>query len=414
MSQNTFAFVLGRERELALEELKAVFHRFDFCFDVTSVSGNVVFANVDKSEEDVAKLIEVLAGVVKIFQLIPGPNSTKTDLAKAIAECRPNKSGKTDFGISSYTRKLSQWGVNSLGLEVKKELKKAGINSRFVALRDSNELSSIVVLKNKLIDGGIEIGLFESGVGALIALNNPEEWGERDYGKPAGDRYSGMVPPKLARMLVNIATEENSLALKNENIEIKSVVIDPFCGSGNILIEALLLGYDVAGSDVSSKAVLDTKQNLEWLAGRFPDLASSIIDIEQIDATTNELLNWLSSKAESLKLKSFIITEPYLGQPKKFKPSLNSARGEYRKIKDIYIKFLQNIKKLSDANVLALSNLCLVFPLVETSDTNRFDLFEESVDEIKKLGYIDIRPPLIYGRDYQVVKRKIVFLGNKS
>ena len=31
-----------------------------------------------------------------------------------------------------------------------------------------------------------------------------EQWGARDYGRPSRDAVRGMLPPKLARMMVNL------------------------------------------------------------------------------------------------------------------------------------------------------------------------------------------------------------------
>ena len=193
----------------------------------------------------------------------------------------------------------------------------------------------------------------------------------------------------------------------------RCAVVDPFCGSGNILMEAAMLWCDVIGSDISEKAVSDTKKNLEWLKEKMLDSRSTNLGFFKEDATSSELINILNSKilpagrhGKNLDSNMVLVTEPYLGEPKKFMPSQSAAAGEYRKVKDTYINFLKNIKKL-DKKIEAV---CIVFPLIETTENKRYSLYWESVDEIKSLGYIEERPPLIYGRDYQVVKREIVFL----
>ena len=107
------------------------------------------------------------------------------------------------------------------------------------------------------------------------------------------------------------------------------------------------------------------------------------------------------------------MTEPYLGRPKKYKPTLREAQSEYAEIKKLYIKFLENLVQLTTDNCELTTVVCLVFPLVETSDNKRFSLYEECVDEIKKMGYTQSRNSFIYGREYQTVKRQIVFLNLK-
>jgi hypothetical protein len=72
---------------------------------------------------------------------------------------------------------------------------------------------------------------------------------------------------------------------------------------------------------------------------------------------------------------------------------------------------LNNLAKLLETKNYQLDTICLIFPRVESSDGGQVSLWSESVDEIKNLGYTLLRPPLVYGRDYQVVKREIIFLA---
>ena len=58
--------------------------------------------------------------------------------------------------------------------------------------------------------------------------------------------YPGSMSPKLARCMVN-------LSRVNEN----DLVLDPFCGTGGILIEAGLIGCKVAGSDINWKMKME-------------------------------------------------------------------------------------------------------------------------------------------------------------
>ena len=85
--------------------------------------------------------------------------------------------------------------------------------------------------------------------------------------------------------------------------------------------------------------------------------------------------------------------------------------SEARGSKIIDSRLRGNDKKNRDNKSMVL---CLVFPLIETLDKGRFSLCNESVDEIKKLGYTQIHSSFVYGRDYQVVKREIVLLQLKQ
>ncbi|MFA6963253.1 MAG: DNA methyltransferase [Patescibacteria group bacterium] len=403
-----YAFVLGRERDLCLTELYAVLVRFGFCFTVPSVYDNVAIINIENANEsDVASLIESLGGTMKIFRMIVPVDKQVKDRIISYITSSERSQKKFNYTISSYSRLFNYKSIFDLGLSIKKELKKE-LSLRFVEIREGKDASSILSLKNHFVDQGFEFGLFEADLGILIALTDAEEWGERDYDKPSGDKRSGMLPPKLARMMIN-------LALGSKKQEGKSLVIDPFCGSGNILIEALLLGADAMGSDVSEKAVNDSMNNIKWLVEN-PKYRDKItaknpkpkVHIDQADASNVDFAKLLSTF--DFRLSDYnsvaVVAEPFLGEPKKFKPSLNAVKGEYAKIQELYIDFLKNIRQSG----LPINSLVLIFPLVETLEGKLYSLFDASVDEIEKIGYSVLTKPLVYGREYQVVKREIVLL----
>jgi len=263
----------------------------------------------------------------------------------------------------------------------------------------------------------------------------------------------------LARMMINITLAATSNTqhptsnqfLTSNNQQPRTVnreqltsratlVVDPFCGSGNVLLEAMMLGLDAVGSDISEKAVKDSQANLKWLENKLSVTNDQLpinyqlpnFQVDKFDATSPSLIeNWSSTlrdepslqkpegsseprtagsdSNEKIKIENYhdiiVVSEPYLGEPKKFKPSMNAARGEYQKIKELYLNFFANFKTLKPGIVL-----CLVFPLVETLDGQHYSLYREIVDEIKKIGYTEFSKPRVYGRDYSVVKREIALL----
>jgi tRNA (guanine10-N2)-dimethyltransferase len=59
--------------------------------------------------------------------------------------------------------------------------------------------------------------------------------------------------PKLSRVMINL-----SMIRKNE------ILLDPFCGTGGILIEAGILGVKVIGNDIDKKLVKGCEENLKF------------------------------------------------------------------------------------------------------------------------------------------------------
>ena len=65
--------------------------------------------------------------------------------------------------------------------------------------------------------------------------------------------YPGSMSPKLARGMCDLSRVKEG-----------SVVLDPFCGTGGILIEAGIIGAKVIGIDIDEKMVDGTRKNLEF------------------------------------------------------------------------------------------------------------------------------------------------------
>lgn len=521
---NYFAFVLGREQKIALYELESVLRRFGVCFSILSLLENIAIIKMNAGFSDqisVVSLMQLLGGTVKIYEIsnIQYPISNEISnnqyqivQSQIVDKLLENKSnGTLNFGVSDYSGTFNERELKKLGIEIKKEARKTR-PVRFVE-GSGVELSSATSYHKIYKTGGEEFGIFDANlkfkiqnlklnlnsklkienflIGRLIATTNPDEWSDRDYGKPAGDKFSGMMPPKLARMMVNIVLGENrkskvrsqncnsklkigyfgiehSLKIENcpEGPELVEgqiddlndlVVFDPFCGSGNILMEALLLGCEVIGSDISEKAVEDTRANLHWLISnnQFPTTNeisnskfqsvchSELVEeshhhvsgsknevgrsnnstiqqynndsVFKADATKEELAEKLNmilpNKLTPNAYKLVIVTEPYLGKPKKVKVNRLQVLEETNKLKNIYLNFFKNITNLKPGTY-NLKTICFVFPLIETVDSGTISLYDECVDELRQMGYNTTRT-LRYGRDYQVVKRDIVLLTLK-
>jgi len=75
----------------------------------------------------------------------------------------------------------------------------------------------------------------------------------RRRGKNRPFFHPSALPPKLARCMVNLARPKADC-----------VVLDPFCGSGSILIEAGLIGCRVLGSDVKDLMVKGSLLNMRF------------------------------------------------------------------------------------------------------------------------------------------------------
>ena len=67
--------------------------------------------------------------------------------------------------------------------------------------------------------------------------------------------YSNALGLRMARALVNIAMKDNE----------EGILIDPCCGVGTVVIEALDLGIKVKGCEISKQIAYNARENVEFL-----------------------------------------------------------------------------------------------------------------------------------------------------
>ena len=81
--------------------------------------------------------------------------------------------------------------------------------------------------------------------------------------------HPSALSPKLARCMINLARVKQNVRL-----------VDPFCGTGSILIEAGLIGCEIIGSDVNPKMVRGSQKNLDFF--HIPNYTVLVADARQL------------------------------------------------------------------------------------------------------------------------------------
>lgn len=304
-----YFFVLGSNRKLSLSEVFALFPDKNWkVFDSVASFDS-------ESDLDAHQLISSLGGIIKIGEdfkefSLANRRALSEFVKKTIMSEAHKKSpeGKFNFGFSFYGSRKLPGDFFKLALAVKKDLKNLGFSSRIVTSKEQ-VLSSVVVEQNKLVDDGLELCFFVDKnkvfVGKTLAVQAFKELSKRDFGRPNRDDHSGMIPPKLAQIMINIARRDDSDYREK-------TILDPFCGSGTVLMEANLIGFkNIIGSDISEKAVSDSQKNIEWINDLLK-IEKKNIEIFQSDALL------LGGKIEKESI-DYIVCEPYLGPQRGFK-----------------------------------------------------------------------------------------------
>ncbi len=152
----------------------------------------------------------------------------KKNLKRIIKSTNWQKHYKKDFSITTHNTELNEIEIAGL---IWDKIKNPKVN--------------LLYAKSKFL-------FFQKGRKVYCGLQlweNGEDFNSRKAHKRPGFSPISMHP-KLARCLVNLSRAEKS-------------ILDPFCGTGGLLIEAGLMGIKPIGTDIDAKMLEKAKKNLE-------------------------------------------------------------------------------------------------------------------------------------------------------
>jgi tRNA G10 N-methylase Trm11 len=317
--------------------------------------------------------------------------------------------GKLHLGVSVFGLNVGPQRINASALTLKKVIKSAGKSVRVVPNK-ATELNAAQVIHNRLLgSSGWELVLVRDGNQTILAqttdIQDIDAYAARDQRRPKRDARVGMLPPKLAQIIVNIGSHGNN--------HYGSVVLDPFCGTGVILQEAALMEFDIYGSDLDDRMVQYSDENLMWLLNQpvcpvkrppetLQDETWRYFKLEQGDATSHQ---WQP-------MPNFIACETYLGRPFATEPKPDVLQQVVQDVDTIHRKFLQNVARQTNVGF----RMCIAVPAWKTR--NGFKHLKV-LDSLEELGYtrqsfVHARnEDLIYHRSEQIVGRELVVLIRK-
>lgn len=378
MSSSSLLFVFGRTPDLSFAELTALFPNAERIIREV--------AKVDLPEDiNPALLTNLLGGTVKIAGYLDTIESLDPQLVVPflISEAKP-----LTFGLSLYTQ--NQKLPRNLSRDIKGLLAEKGISSRYVT-DEEGVLSSVTVSKHSVFELILVQTPHGFMVGKTIAVQPFEEWNKRDYGRPFVDPKAGMLPPKVARMAVNLAVVSSQMTVDSKTL------LDPFCGMGTILAEALLSGWNIIGSDQSVESVDKAQKNIDWLKKVYPEVSPSA-NFFTGDATH------VSDRLEPESIDA-IVTEPFMGPAGGMGKNIkNIIKG----LEKLYIGSLRDWYKVLKPD----GRVVMAFPKYVL---NKHEYFVKKViDSCENLGYTIVAGPLEYSRPQAVVRREFYVLIKKG
>lgn len=391
--------ILGRQPALGLAELESLFG----VENIQPIGSEAAGLKIDAKSVSLARL----GGTQKVCQLLAYlPFTDWRQIEKHLLENVPKQlgflpEGKLKLGLSLHGLNVSLRQINASGLSLKKTIRATGRSVRVVP-NTAPALSTAQTIHNNLTGPlGMELVLIADGrqtaLAQVVAVQNIAAYGARDQARPMRDARVGMLPPKLAQIIINLAV--GKIKEQAEKNPYSSTILDPFCGTGVILQEAALMGYNVYGTDLESRMVEYSEVNLDWLAAKFK-VQSLKFKVTTADATS---FNWLNPSPV------FIATETYLGRPFSAEPNPQVLREVMQDVDTIHHKFLKNVAEQTNPGF----RMCVAVPAWKTG--NGFKRLK-LLDSLGEMGYtrqsfVHARDEdLIYHRPNQIVGRELAVL----
>ncbi|MGH7195673.1 MAG: TRM11 family SAM-dependent methyltransferase [Candidatus Saccharimonadales bacterium] len=422
--------VLGRQPALGLAELESLYGA-----SAVRPLGDCGLVDIDPC----LLAFDRLGGSIKFCKVLATLDASKwPDIIKFLCQVAPPQSekmpaGKMHLGLSLHGFNITSSKIMAGGLTIKKAIAKTGRSVRLVPNQEAS-LSSAQVIHNKLTsENGWELILVKDGrqtiVAQTIKVQDIAAYAARDRQRPKRDAKIGMLPPKLAQIIINLAAGELPAEKLQSICEIPAgaeiprpkfnqTILDPFCGTGVILQEARLMGYQIYGTDLEPRMIDYSRANLDWLAQNYK-LQTTNYKLEPADASNH---TWQ-------KPINCVASETYLGRPFTSKPSSQLLEKTASEVNLILKKFLKNIHGQLNSG----ARLCLAVPAWNlqpklgqpNAPTATFQFPYSNfrhlplIDQLENLGYNQIRfkhvpgSQLIYFRPGQLVARELLVLVRK-
>lgn len=287
-----------------------------------------------------------LAGVHKCAPLMARPESASEGLAPLVDFMASLAEDKSNVCLSGY-------GVDGDDYEelvgsLLDGLRGEGLRKIRLLRPRGDELLSEQVVSRQALDvvafpyhGGF-------GLGPTAWVPDSASMKQRGTLRPA-PHPDIALSPRLARTLVNLA-----------DLMPGQTVLDPFCGSGTILMEAHAKSLRCLGLDSRAARVQQARENMRWSSGVAGDRG---YDIRKGDA--RELSRLLrGTRADA------IVTEPLLLPKLDARPRTSTAKGMVDEAAEVYNDALAAMAGSVDPD----GRIVVVVPVVQTMDGDEVTL----------------------------------------
>jgi len=368
-----YLFLLGRNRKLSLAEMFSYLEKQNISIKSYINKEDILIFDLDKEIKS-NEIITELGGIIAIGRVLCKGNIKEVLNYINNEDIYLGEKIKFTYSILNFSDENS---LDKTTASVKNKFKQEKLKARYKSTEKTPKKIKLTDVNYFLFnDKDYFFGIFEG-------IYDPKEIEKRDMEKPIR-REELAISPKLAKILINLSQTKKG-----------EILLDPFCGIGVILQEALLQDINVIGVDINKNAINDAKKNLIWFENNY-----------NVNAKY-DLINEDSRKVKIGKVDG-IATEPSLGILLKKTPNKKQASLMIIKFENLMIDVLNNIKKYIKKN----GKIAFTAPVIKTGQGN----VVSDIDKICKKTDLklhimkNIEFPIKEFREGQVVGREFYVL----
>jgi len=378
-----YFFILGRNVSLSVAEILSYFSEKENKIEIHSQKENIIILEFSKKIN--SNIVNELGGTIAFGEILA--EGTKSSIIKQIEKTfiYNGKKNNITYSLIDYSsieikERISSYLKDRFKAERLKASEKK--TAKTMKLQDSTEIINIP--SRNIIDENYMVYEKENEVllGKVLEFYNSRELEKRDMSKPIR-RNELAISPRLAKILINL-----SRAKPGETL------LDPFCGVGVILEEALHKKIKVMGIDKNPEAIRGAERNLSFYGF----------------LKVNYKLLCEDSKTAKINSKiSAIATEPHLGELLTRSQTVEKAYRITKEFENLIIPVIKNLKNQISGRVVFTS------PYIKTikNQTSRIGInVEEIVNKtgLRLVSFGDIKTPIEEFRENQIMGRQIFVL----
>lgn len=404
-----FFFKLGANRELSKCELSTLLERLSISNIHYEQFKDYIFVHLPfKNKSRIIQLLNQTGSIVKAGYLthaIPVKDLSSPNFSSFLQEwiekeLFPNLSStkhKFKIGLNCYLSSEIQdsfyskiyFALSNFFKNSRLQFKKIPTNRQYF------DLPPFQYHKDRIPSRGKELSCFQLKSKILLGytfwVTNPLEDMKVDESRPVRFFTHG-TSIKVARTLIFLAKAPE-----------KGTILDPFCGTGTILIQGIKYGYKMIGIDRDVKCIRAAKTNLRALS-QYISAKRRDKDWVVIHHDSRYLNQVVKEKVDA------VVTEPYLGPFLKKMPPPEEAEETVYELTKLYTTVLKKARNILNRG----GRVVFIMPVYRYGKNqevtlNHYNIAEEiEMKVLEKMEFFDVTLPVNIGRKHNIIGRKIV------